>query len=294
MGEWYEIAHSIFIGIFFSFLASKLISTVTSSPEENLRLVREDDPPAGTVNPGSKSFDPVNINVTEMPAENLSLVPEDDPPVGTINPDSKSVDLVDINEAEMPGAGKSMASDILSVDVDDDWEGVESTDLDATFSAAIAFVAAAAADRLSQKVSNEVQLQLYGLYKIATEGPCSVQQPSAIKISARAKWNAWQRLGVMSPEEAMQKYIMIVSELYPSWASGCTIKTDGEADEHSTSAKGMPGPVFNTSVNEEGSDGPVLNTSVNEEGSDNEISRGNENITLAYRSWPPQCCGAAQ
>lgn len=68
---------------------------------------------------------------------------------------------------------------------DDDWEGVESTELDETFSAATAFVAATAA---AQKVSNEVQLQLYGLYKIATEGPCSAPQPSAFKMTARAKW----------------------------------------------------------------------------------------------------------
>lgn len=35
--------------------------------------------------------------------------------------------------------------------------------------------------------------------------------------------NAWQRLGAMPPEEAMQKYIMIVSELYPTWASGSSM-----------------------------------------------------------------------
>lgn len=73
-------------------------------------------------------------------------------------------------------------------DDDDDWEGVESTELDETFSAATAFVAAAAADRLSEKVSSDVQLRLYGLYKIATEGPCSTSQPSALKMTARAKW----------------------------------------------------------------------------------------------------------
>lgn len=71
---------------------------------------------------------------------------------------------------------------------EDDWEDVESTELDEAFSAATAFVAAAAADRRAEKVSSEVQLRLYGLYKIATEGPCSAPQPSAIKMSARAKW----------------------------------------------------------------------------------------------------------
>uniref|UniRef100_A0A453DH72 ACB domain-containing protein n=2 Tax=Poaceae TaxID=4479 RepID=A0A453DH72_AEGTS len=32
------------------------------------------------------------------------------------------------------------------------------------------------------------QLRLYGLYKIATEGPCTAPQPSALKLKARAKW----------------------------------------------------------------------------------------------------------
>lgn len=34
---------------------------------------------------------------------------------------------------------------------------------------------------------------------------------------------AWQKLGAMPPEEAMQKYIDIVTELYPSWATGSAI-----------------------------------------------------------------------
>jgi hypothetical protein len=70
-------------------------------------------------------------------------------------------------------------------DDDDDWEGVESTELDEMFSAATAFVAAAAADRVSLKVSSDLQLQLYGYYKIA---PCTSAPPSALKMTARAKW----------------------------------------------------------------------------------------------------------
>ncbi|KAL8502973.1 hypothetical protein ACS0TY_021919 [Phlomoides rotata] len=82
--------------------------------------------------------------------------------------------------------GSAVGSD--HSDSDDDWEGVESTDLDEIFSAATTFVAAIAADRAAMKVSNEIQLLLYGLYKIATEGPCSAPQPSAYKMTARAKW----------------------------------------------------------------------------------------------------------
>lgn len=34
---------------------------------------------------------------------------------------------------------------------------------------------------------------------------------------------AWQKLGAMPPEEAMEKYIDIVTELYPSWVAGLTL-----------------------------------------------------------------------
>lgn len=32
--------------------------------------------------------------------------------------------------------------------------------------------------------------------------------------------NAWQKLGAMPAEEAMQKYLEIITELYPTWAAG--------------------------------------------------------------------------
>jgi hypothetical protein len=85
--------------------------------------------------------------------------------------------------------GPSNAADPLldgSGSSDSDWEGVESTELDEDFSAASAFVAASAASGTS--VPDEAQLRLYGLYKIATEGPCTAPQPSALKLKARAKW----------------------------------------------------------------------------------------------------------
>lgn len=34
---------------------------------------------------------------------------------------------------------------------------------------------------------------------------------------------AWQKLGAMPPEEAMEKYIDIVTALYPSWVAGLTL-----------------------------------------------------------------------
>ncbi|BBN02767.1 hypothetical protein MPTK1_2g17950 [Marchantia polymorpha subsp. ruderalis] len=138
----------------------------------------------------------------------------------------------------------------------DEWEGVESSELEELFGAAATFVATQAVGP-GLKVSNDTQLLLYGLYKLATEGPCSTPQPSAYKMSARAKWNAWQKLGNIGPEEAMNRYIAVVSEMSPGWNKGLPqaeeqpqSSTDGEAVQ-----RGGMGPVFSSLVmNEEGGD----------------------------------------
>ncbi|KAI4315043.1 hypothetical protein L6164_027891 [Bauhinia variegata] len=100
---------------------------------------------------------------------------------------------------------------------EDDWEGVERTESERLFSSAVVYVASKSnANRISS-LSDDVKLQLYGLHKIATQGPCREPQPMALKFSARAKWNAWQQLGSMSPELAMERYITILSESIPDW-----------------------------------------------------------------------------
>ncbi|KAJ6878659.1 hypothetical protein NC652_032255 [Populus alba x Populus x berolinensis] len=125
-------------------------------------------------------------------------------------------------------------------------------------------------------VGSDLQMELYGLHKIATEGPCREQPPMALKVyhsnflvekntmillslfgnlelsllplqpfhrlvwsksfsfsstldclqllcmSDRGHWlrcarNAWQRLGNMSPEAAMEQYIALVLERAPGW-----------------------------------------------------------------------------
>ncbi|XP_077246571.1 uncharacterized protein LOC143886479 isoform X2 [Tasmannia lanceolata] len=70
---------------------------------------------------------------------------------------------------------------------DDDWEGVERSELEKRFGAVAKFVVSGNCDILS-KVGNDVKMELYGLHKVAMEGPCSEPQPSMLKLSARAKW----------------------------------------------------------------------------------------------------------
>ncbi|EFJ29037.1 hypothetical protein SELMODRAFT_92587 [Selaginella moellendorffii] len=155
---------------------------------------------------------------------------------------------------EERGASSSSDEKEESIHSDDDgssdWEGVESTELDEAFGAASSFIATQAG---GLKVSSETQLQLYGLYKVATEGPCHTVQPSALKMTARAKWNAWQKLGNISQEEAMERYVELVSELSPDWASNQKSKGK-EGTSGSKQKKGPVGPVFSTLAYDERSD----------------------------------------
>jgi diazepam-binding inhibitor (GABA receptor modulating acyl-CoA-binding protein) len=70
----------------------------------------------------------------------------------------------------------------------------------------------------------EEKLKFYSLYKQATEGDCSIPQPWAVQMEARAKWDAWNELKGMSKEEAMAKYIELVAAGDPSWESHEALK----------------------------------------------------------------------
>jgi diazepam-binding inhibitor (GABA receptor modulator, acyl-CoA-binding protein) len=60
--------------------------------------------------------------------------------------------------------------------------------------------------------SNDEKLKYYSYYKQATEGDVQGAQPWAVQLEARAKWDAWAALKGMSKEEAMQKYIDLITQ----------------------------------------------------------------------------------
>ena len=67
---------------------------------------------------------------------------------------------------------------------------------------------------LSERPSNETLLQLYSLYKQATEGDINIDAPSnPFDLVARAKFSAWASLKGKSGEEAMKEYVQIVAKL---------------------------------------------------------------------------------
>lgn len=67
---------------------------------------------------------------------------------------------------------------------------------------------------LSDRPSNDTLLQLYSLYKQATEGDVNVDPPSnPFDFVSKAKFEAWQGLKGKSREAAMQDYVDLIGKL---------------------------------------------------------------------------------
>lgn len=67
---------------------------------------------------------------------------------------------------------------------------------------------------LSEKPSNDTLLQLYSLYKQASEGDVNIDPPSnPFDFVAKAKYEAWAALKGKSANEAMQSYVDLVAKL---------------------------------------------------------------------------------
>ncbi|XP_016441550.1 uncharacterized protein LOC107767141 isoform X1 [Nicotiana tabacum] len=138
-------------------------------------------------------------------------------------PEELEFQEIENNPSEKDGVAKEGAGNLEKQDVlveeDDkglleDWEGIERTDLEKQFGAAVVFVDSKKNDEV---LDNELKMKLYGLHKIATEGPCYGPQPMPFKLSARAKWSSWHRLGDMSREKAMEKYVALLSDRVAEW-----------------------------------------------------------------------------
>lgn len=66
------------------------------------------------------------------------------------------------------------------------------------------------------KVPNDQKLRLYGLYKHATNGPCTDPTPAIFRIEAYAKHQAYMSCAKLTPEEAMREYIRVAAR-QPNW-----------------------------------------------------------------------------
>ena len=66
---------------------------------------------------------------------------------------------------------------------------------------------------LPSRPSNEDLLQLYALFKQATDGDVSGDRPGGFDFKAIAKYNAWEEKKGTSKEQAMQEYVNLVARL---------------------------------------------------------------------------------
>ena len=66
---------------------------------------------------------------------------------------------------------------------------------------------------LAERPDNATMLKLYALYKQATQGDCTGEEPSSFDFVRRAKYDAWIAIKGTTVEDAMQQYIDLVLSL---------------------------------------------------------------------------------
>lgn len=74
---------------------------------------------------------------------------------------------------------------------------------------------AAVADskKLAERPSNDVLLQLYALYKQATDGDVEGKRPGFTDMIGRAKYDAWAAIKGTGSDDAMQRYVDLIESL---------------------------------------------------------------------------------
>ncbi|RAU82312.1 acyl-CoA-binding protein [Pontibacter arcticus] len=66
---------------------------------------------------------------------------------------------------------------------------------------------------LTERPSNDILLQLYALFKQATEGNVNTDRPGGFDFKNIAKWDAWKKLQDKSQDEAREEYVSLVNKL---------------------------------------------------------------------------------
>ena len=73
--------------------------------------------------------------------------------------------------------------------------------------------AKARVEKLPSRPSNDQLLELYGLYKQATEGDVTGSRPGMLDMKGRAKFDAWAKRKGASKDDAMKTYVALVDKL---------------------------------------------------------------------------------
>ncbi len=70
----------------------------------------------------------------------------------------------------------------------------------------------------TKRPSNEELLNLYALFKQATEGDVTGERPGGFDFKAIAKFDAWAGKKGTSKEQASQDYVKLVATLHQQYA----------------------------------------------------------------------------
>jgi acyl-CoA-binding protein len=75
-----------------------------------------------------------------------------------------------------------------------------------------------ASKELTKRPSNEELLELYALFKQATDGDVSGDRPGGFDFKAIAKFDAWAEKKGLGKEQAMQNYVALVARLKETYS----------------------------------------------------------------------------
>lgn len=71
---------------------------------------------------------------------------------------------------------------------------------------------------LTERPANEELLDLYALFKQATEGDNNTKEPGMWDLKEKFKWKQWDSKRGLSKDEAMQAYVDLVNELLSKYS----------------------------------------------------------------------------
>jgi len=77
--------------------------------------------------------------------------------------------------------------------------------------------AVAQSKELTKRPSNEELLDLYALFKQATEGDVNEPRPGGFDFKAIAKHDAWNSKKGKTKDTAMEEYVALVKNLYQQY-----------------------------------------------------------------------------
>lgn len=172
-----------------------IVAERSEVPEKSFEVQKDASDEEKHIEIGDSSIPKNDVIADEEAVTESSLLPEKSVEVTELQTDASEENKSEIgdnsikerkesNNDVIAKSGQRESKDVPINDEDDEWEGIERSELDNAFEAAAKFVGSAAKDdQLS-----DVQMELYALHKVATEGPCRESQPMALMLSARAKW----------------------------------------------------------------------------------------------------------